>query len=423
MKRCLAMLWMALFLLFGTGVTAVQAHAGLISSTPKEGEVLKENPGQISMRFTETLEPDLVSIRFYDWNGQEIQVGHPTLQPGDATQVNVQLPDLAQGTYTAILSVVSEDGHPVEERLSFSIGQKSAAIVAPSEQKQGSNYLIVYRYLVQGIILLGGGFYLLAWRGKKYGLPGSSEILGNGRKVVWALALIGLCFLWFLYDESLPAVSLTAALAQGNFSVVMQSPFAMMLLVSLLFLLLLAIPGMIAEWYVTIWVLLIGTQAFGGHAWGISPVWLAILLRLFHVLTVAVWLGALLYLSAVNKQAVVGNEGFKRFFLRTVALAASLAVVTGGLMLLVQTDIALVLSSSLTWSYLLYAKIACVCVMLVIAYRQTKHWRRGDALKPRLLQWEIVFGVLAILAGLWMSQTNYPTDRTDVQTTMHSTNM
>ena len=33
--------------------------------------------------------------------------------------MNVALPDLAEGTYTAIVSVVSEDGHPVEERLSL----------------------------------------------------------------------------------------------------------------------------------------------------------------------------------------------------------------------------------------------------------------------------------------------------------------
>lgn len=414
-KRYLTLLWLAFFLVLATGNSSAQAHAGLMSSTPKDGEVLKSNPGQLSMRFTETLEPDLVSIRLYDWNGEEIQVERPTLQPGDASQVNAKLPDLAEGTYTAVVSVVSEDGHPVEERLSFSIGQKSAVVVQPSGKKADSSYLIVYRYLAQGIILLGGGLYLVAWRAQRHGLPTVAQLLGIGRQIGWALAVVGLIFLWFLYDESLAAVSLTQALWQLDGNLLVQSPFAIMLLVSLALLLLLAIPNMVAGWYVAIWVLLVSTQAFGGHAWGIMPVWLSIILRLLHVLTVSLWLGALVYLLLAGKRAEQEKQGFKTFFLRTVALAAVLAVLTGVLMLLVQTDLTSVLQSSLAWSYLLYVKVISVCVMLAVAYRQTKRWRSKDSLHAGLLRWEIILGVVAVLAGLWMSQTNYPTDSTNTQ--------
>ena len=75
--------------------------------------------------------------------------------------------------------------------------------------------------------------------------------------------------------------------------------------------------------------------AFGGHAWGITPVWLSIVLRLLHVLTVSLWLGALVYLLLAGKQAERNSKEFKAFFLRTVAIAAVLAVVTGAFMLLV----------------------------------------------------------------------------------------
>ncbi len=412
MKRYLMWLWLALFLVLGSTATTVEAHAGLIGSSPKEGDVLQTNPGLISMRFTETLEPDLVAIRLYDWNGKQVALDKPALQPGDASQVNVRLPDLQEGTYVAIVSVVSEDGHPVEERISFSIGHKSAIVVNPTEKQSGSNYLIVYRYLTQGIILLGGGLYLLAWRGQRYGLPDFSKLLGSGRLLGWGAALIGLVFLWFLYDDSLKAVSLSKALWQGNWPVLVQSPFAIMLLVSCGLLILLAIPNMVRGWYVCLWVVLVSAQAFGGHAWGISPVWLSLALRLMHVLTVSIWMGSLVYLLLVHRQDG-DHEGFKAFFLRTVALAAALAVVTGILMLLVQTDVAGLFRSTLTWSYLLYAKVAAVCAMLVLAYRQTKRWRQNEALRPNLLGWEIVFGILAIMAGIWMSQTSYPTAAPD----------
>lgn len=422
MKRLWTVLSLAFFLVLAIGNHSAYAHAGMMGSTPKDGEVLQANPGQISVRFTETLEPDLVMVRLFDWNGREIPLQRPTLQPGDASQVNAQLPpDLAEGTYSVIVSVVSEDGHPVEERLTFSIGQKSAVVVPPGEQQTDTKYMIVYRYLAQGIILLGGGLYLIAARGQRYGLPTLESLIGIGRQIGWALALVGLVFLWFLYDESLPAVSLTQALWQFDSDLLLQSPFAVMLIVSFLLLLLLAIPNMVSGWYAGVWVLLIGAQAFGGHAWGIAPVGLSIVLRLLHVLTVALWLGALVYLLLVAKETERGNESFKAFFLRLVAAAAALAIVTGALMLIVQTDLTLIWQSSFAWSYLLYVKIVSVCIMLALAYRQTKRWRANNSLRMNLLRWEIMLGIVAVLAGLWMSQNNYPTEMNDTTNTQAAT--
>lgn len=51
-----------------------------------------------------------------------------------------------------------------------------------------------------------------------------------------------------------------------------------------------------------------------------------------------------------------------------------------------------------------------MCAMLGFAYRQTKGWRESNRLQANLLRWKIVFGMLAILAGLWMSQTQYPVE-------------
>ncbi|MED1785756.1 copper resistance protein CopC [Brevibacillus fortis] len=407
---------LAFLLVLTTGMTTAFAHAGLMSSSPQDGEVLKANPGQISARFTETLEPDLVNVRLFDWDGKEIRMERPTLQPGDAAQVNAKLPsDLAEGTYSVIVSVVSEDGHPIEEMLTFSIGQKSAVVVPPSGQKADSSYLIMYRYLAQGIILVGGGLYLVAWAAQRHGLPSLAQLIGIGRQIGWGLAIIGLIFLWFLYDESLTAVSLTQALWQMDGNLLSQSPFAIMLLVSFALLLLVAIPNMVSGWYVGIWIILISAQAFGGHAWGIAPVWLSIVLRLLHVLTVAVWMGALAYLLFTVKAAERGQESFKRFFLQTVAVAAVLAVVTGVVMVIVQTDVMSIFQSATAWSYLLYGKMVSVCLMLLLAFRQTRRWRTKNSLQVSYLRWEIVFGIVAVLAGLWMSQINYPTATTNNQ--------
>lgn len=409
MQRYMAFFWLAFFLVLVAPATTALAHAGLISSSPQDGELLKANPGQISIHFTETLEPDLVDIRLYDWNGEEVKLDRPVLKPGDASVALAKLSDLQEGTYVAIVSVVSEDGHPVEQRLTFSIGQKSASVADPTQPRTDNRYLIVYRYLTQGLILLGGGLYLLAWRGARDGLPGFSRLLGAGRQIGWSLMLIGLIFLWFLYDESLAAVSLTDALWRGNWDILQQSAFAVMLLASLGLLLLLAIPNMVSGWYLLCWGALVGTQAFGGHAWGISPVWLSLLLRVLHVLTVSLWMGALVYLLLAYRHMEQDKAAFRAFFLKAVTGASLLAVLTGLVMLFVQTDVGSIWQSSLPWSDLLYAKGLVVCAMLWLAWRQTRRWRRGEALRPILLRWEIVLGLLAILAGVWMSQTSYPT--------------
>lgn len=417
LRKYVAALLLIFSLVLVAGWTTAYAHAGLMGSTPQDGEVLKENPGKFMALFTETLEPDLINARLFDWNGNEIKMERPTLKPGDASQVNAKLPaDLREGTYTIVVSVVSQDGHPIEEQLSFSIGQKSAVVVPPSETQADSSYLIMYRYLAQGIILLGGGLYLVAAAAKRYGLPTLAALIGMGRQIGWALAIIGLIFLWFLYDESLSAVSLTQALLQLDTSVLSQSPFAIMLLISFAFLLLVAIPNMVTGWYVVMWGLLISVQAFGGHAWGIAPAWLSLLLRVLHVLTVAIWMGALVYLLLTVKAVERGNEAFKRFFLQTVAVSALLAVLTGSVMLLVQTDLSSIVQSASTWSYLLYGKIASVCIMLLLAFRQTKRWRNNNGLQTSYLRWEIVLGIIAVLAGLWMSQINYPTATTSIET-------
>lgn len=74
MKRLWTVLSLAFFLVLAIGTNSAYAHAGMMGSTPKDGEVLQANPGQISMRFTETLEPDLVTVRLFDWDGKEIQM-------------------------------------------------------------------------------------------------------------------------------------------------------------------------------------------------------------------------------------------------------------------------------------------------------------------------------------------------------------
>jgi len=394
-------------------VSAACAHAGLVSSSPKSGELLSETPGQITLRFSETLEPDLVTIKLYDWNANEIALPKPQLQAGDAVQVNVPLHPLPEGTYTVVWSVVSEDGHPVDDSFLFSVGQESAAVKKPTEHQDTSGSgdlpLILLRYLVEGLILLGGGLYFVGRCARRYGLPAFSQTLGKEEKgISWLLLLVGTVCLWFGYAETLNGVSLTSALLEGRWELLAQSPFAMMLLAIFLLLILLAIPHMVEGWYAAIWVLLVGVLAAGGHVWGIHPVWLSLALRILHVLSISLWLGALFYLVLISRRTDVNQSGFKAMFLRIVAVSAILSVLSGICMVMTQTEVSLLLQTVQTWSVLFANKLVLVAVMLIAAWRQTRRWGKGSPLSQPLLYGEWLAGIIVILLGVWMSQTNYP---------------
>lgn len=415
-KRLFEVVLLSVLLVF-IHTASVDAHAGLLRSIPNDGEIVKQAPQAISLRFTETLEPDLVSIQLFDANGREIAIEQAKLQPGDASQVNARLPVLQEGSYVVKWSVVSEDGHPIDETFIFSVGKTNNLVSQPTTKQNvlSDAFFVFFRYMTQGLILLGGGLHFISWRAQKYGLPFESKELTEAKMLGWIFSFLGVVALWFLYDDSLQGMPLSNALHQGNWEVLSQAPFAVMLVVSALLLFLVAIPYMAGAWYRMIWFLLVSVQAFGGHAWGIDPSWLAIGVRVLHVITVSFWLGTLFYLVYIFTKAQVRTEESKRFFLRALGISAILTVLTGVVMVLLQTDVVLLFKQVLAWNFLLLAKIGIVCFMLALAYRQTMSWRKANSLSPVLLYVEISLGVIALLMGIWMSQINYPTEANPVQ--------
>jgi copper transport protein len=410
--------WLSLLLVFCLGTTLASAHAALLRTTPSNGEVLKTAPHKIALEFSEPLEPDLIGLKLYGWNGEEIKIKGPKLTPGNASQMYAEVPGLSEGTYTVAWSVVSEDGHPVKGSYSFSIGKMTPGkIPAPGEHSYNglTALLIVLRFLVEGIILLGGGLYWLAWYAAKRGFPAFTDILGKVRYYGWAILLIGSITEWFVYSATLPGESLLSSLFRGRWELIGQSSFAMMLLVQFVLLFLLVIPGMVEGWYLFVWTLLISAFALGGHVWGTEPVWAAIMLRVLHLLAISIWLGGLTYLVLLLKWEKrsgreINRAAFHSFFVRMALIAACGTAVTGAGMATVQTGWSLfVQNEGRTWGVLLLLKVVLFCMMLAFALKQTLHWAKdGHSLLRDKLKWEWLIGIVIILAGVWMSQISYP---------------
>lgn len=410
-----------LFVLFSLSASNAFAHANLTKTTPVNGSVASVTPESVTLQFSEPLEPDLIGLKLYDWNGRALPLDKPRLVSGKPDEMTALLPRLEDGTYTVAWSVISEDGHPVNGNFSFSVGAASESVISPTTSTMFQHgyeiSLIVLRYAVEGLLLLSAGLYGLAYAARRYSLPPVRELLGqNARRILWGLLLLLTIGEWLVYSANLPGGGMNAVLLQGHWNVVFESPFATMLLVQAALLLGLALRGMHEIWSPMILTLLVANLAFGGHARGIQPEWLALSLRVLHLLVIALWLGGLSYLAlTIRYEQVRGGTldrtKFRPFFVRAMIIAATLTTLTGIAMTEVQTDwLSVLLFEGGLWGNLLWLKVFLLLVMILIALAQTMRWKQDDRkLSFDMLRMEWLVGILVIQVAIFLSQMAYPT--------------
>jgi hypothetical protein len=89
------------------------AHTRLVSSTPASG-VPAQAPGEISLDFTDPVQPGLSTVSVTGEDGQQRAAGTPTAGGDDDASVTQALvAPLDPGTYRVAYRVLAADGHPV----------------------------------------------------------------------------------------------------------------------------------------------------------------------------------------------------------------------------------------------------------------------------------------------------------------------
>lgn len=95
------------------------AHAGLIESSPADGASVQPAPRQVSLRFTEPLDPKLIALVVTGPDGPESNAGPPFVSGAEVVQ---PLPPASgDGMYRVAYRVVSTDGHPVQGQVGFRV--------------------------------------------------------------------------------------------------------------------------------------------------------------------------------------------------------------------------------------------------------------------------------------------------------------
>jgi methionine-rich copper-binding protein CopC len=93
------------------------AHTGLSSSSPKDGATVQNLPGEVVLEFTEPVGEPEVEVTASD--GTVVSDGEPEALGRTVTEPLTT--DGPSGTYTIAYRVVSADGHPVSDELTFDV--------------------------------------------------------------------------------------------------------------------------------------------------------------------------------------------------------------------------------------------------------------------------------------------------------------
>ena len=112
--------FVTLTLLIVMAATAAEAHAFLDHAEPRVGSTVPTAPREVSLSFTQNLEPAFSSVEVKDANGTRVDLGKPSIS---ASVMRVGLKPLPPGTYRVRWQVLSVDTHTTEGSFTFHVGQ------------------------------------------------------------------------------------------------------------------------------------------------------------------------------------------------------------------------------------------------------------------------------------------------------------
>jgi copper transport protein len=380
---CVAALALATFV----GVGRASAHAELLSSDPKPGEVLDSSPAHITLTFNEPVEITLGAVRLFDGTGSSIDISPARHPDGRGEAVEVDVPTLANGSYVVDWRVVSSDSHPLHAAYTFQVGPDSNLAAGLLDQIISSSHtggpasigLTISRSLVIASIAIVFGGLLVCGLG----------IVPFGRRqqiVIGASAAVGSIagILALPLEVSYTAGRSLGVITDGSaWRAVFDTTIGLAwviraLCIALVAAILLATRSHCrATWWqltLIIGLVTVGTaSAYGGH--GASGRWhyLGVFATMLHVSSMAVWLGGLLLLliSLVEMERM-GVERFSSI----AAVAMATIVVSGAVQALRQVGSLDALTETSYGKLLIWKLIVVAGVLAVAAVaRQSIHGR------------------------------------------------
>ena len=102
-----------------TGNAAAHAHAFLDHASPRVGSTVRTAPREVTLWFTQKLEPSFSSAQVHDAAGARVDQGAQV----SGMEIHVPVKALSPGTYRVRWKVLSVDTHTTEGSFTFRVGQ------------------------------------------------------------------------------------------------------------------------------------------------------------------------------------------------------------------------------------------------------------------------------------------------------------
>lgn len=118
MQRSTLVRTIPLLLLLATGEAA--AHAFLDHTEPRVGNKVASPPHEVTLWFTQKLEPAFSKVTVTNAAGQRVDTGKPRVS---GSQMAVSLRPGGAGTYHVMWHVLSVDTHTTDGNFTFQVGQ------------------------------------------------------------------------------------------------------------------------------------------------------------------------------------------------------------------------------------------------------------------------------------------------------------
>jgi methionine-rich copper-binding protein CopC len=93
------------------------AHARLLRSSPAKGSKVG-NLTELTLVFSDQLNKSLVKVELQDAGGKRVDAGDPEV---DGNKITEKVDTPPPGRYTIAYRVVSADGHPIADRIPFTV--------------------------------------------------------------------------------------------------------------------------------------------------------------------------------------------------------------------------------------------------------------------------------------------------------------
>jgi copper transport protein len=309
------------------------AHAVLLDSSPKPGEMLMQSPAEVVANFNEGVGP--IFFKVLDVKGQP--VGDPGEIRLDGTKMILPLrATLPNGTYVLTYRVISADTHPVGATFGFSIGEPMKTIDATADAGSRSIWSLavaVNRWvLYAGMLWVAGTALFLLLLGIEGSLREDAR-----QKARWASVLTALSYVLAVgfggADMQLGGVDAlwkAATWRSGLDSTLASSAVLGLIAMALLY------AGFVAGEQRRHGVLIAGaTLAIGsflvtGHAATAPPAWLMAPVVGVHLLATAFWIGAFRPLLLSTGQLSAADSGALMQRFSNFAVPAVIVVLISG---------------------------------------------------------------------------------------------